>query len=68
MGYFTINPFINDGFYDTGFLDELPAVAEDEYLRHIRFPESLRVEIDGKTNRCVIYKPLIISGKPDKNQ
>ncbi len=68
VGYFTINPFINDGFYNSDFLDELPAVAEDEYLRHIHFPESLRVEIDGKTNRGVIYKPLIISGKPDKNQ
>ncbi len=52
----TINPFINDGFYDPGYLDALPAVYEDEYIRHVRFPEELVVRIDGKTNRGAVMK------------
>nr|MCU0362783.1 phosphoenolpyruvate synthase [Bacteroidales bacterium] len=29
VGYFTINPFINEGFYDVGFLNSCNAVYED---------------------------------------
>jgi hypothetical protein len=56
IGYFTINPFINDGFYDLEYLDNLPAAMENEFLRHIRFDKPLRVEVDGKSNKGVIYK------------
>jgi hypothetical protein len=68
IGYFTINPYINDGFYDIDFLNGLPAVEEDDYLRHVNFSKPIRVEVDGKTHKGVIYKPLSISSKPDKNQ
>ncbi|OFY49786.1 MAG: phosphoenolpyruvate synthase [Bacteroidetes bacterium GWF2_49_14] len=57
VGYLTINPFINDGFYDLEFLNRLECVAEDEYIRHIRFPAPLLIKIDGARNRGVIYKP-----------
>jgi CheY-like chemotaxis protein len=56
VAYFTINPFIRDGFYDIDYLENLPATAESEYFRHIRFDNSLRVEVDGKSNKGVIYK------------
>jgi hypothetical protein len=56
VAYFTINPFIRDGFYDTDYLENLPAATESEYFRHIRFDKSLRVEVDGKSNKGVIYK------------
>ncbi len=56
VGYFTINPFINDGFFDLEYLDKLPATMENEYFRHIRFNKPLRVEVDGKSNKGVIYK------------
>ncbi len=57
VGYFTINPYIRDGFYDLSFLDQQEAVFEDEYIRHIRFEEALVVKIDGKKNLGVVYKP-----------
>ena len=57
VGYFTINPFINDGWYDVGFLAAQPACFEDEYIRHVRFDVPMRIEIDGKKNFGVVYKP-----------
>jgi hypothetical protein len=58
VGYFTINPFINDGYYDLPFLDKTPAVFENEYIRHIRFDKPLMIRIDGKHNLGVIEKPV----------
>ncbi len=58
VGYFTINPFIKDGFYDIEFLSAQPAFYEDEYIRHVRFDNPIRIEIDGKKNLGVVYKPL----------
>ncbi len=60
VGYFTINPFIHDGFYDVGYLDSQPALTEDEFIRHVRFDHPIRIEIDGKKNFGVVYKPGII--------
>jgi hypothetical protein len=57
VGYFTINPYIKQGYYDVGFLNQSPAVYEDEYIRHVRFDNPFRVEIDGKKNTGVIFKP-----------
>lgn len=57
VGYFTINPFMNDGYYDIKFLDSLEAIYEDDFIRHIRFSEPLLVVIDGKNRKGVIYKP-----------
>ncbi len=57
VGYMTINPYIGDGTYDPEYLDSLPAVYEDEHIRHVRFPRELTVCIDGKTNRGAVLKP-----------
>jgi len=56
VGYFTINPFINDGIYDLNYLNALPAIYEDDTIRHVRFEQPLVVKIDGKNNRGVVYK------------
>ncbi len=56
VGYLTINPYINDGFYDIEYLMKQDAFFEDQYVRHIRFKNPLLIMIDGKTNRGVIYK------------
>ena len=37
VGYFTINPFKGDGWFDEEYLNSLPAVEETEYLRHVHF-------------------------------
>ena len=57
VGYFTINPFINEGHYDLAYLSSRTAFYEDEYIRHIRFNKPMSILIDGRTNRGVIYKP-----------
>jgi hypothetical protein len=57
VGYFTINPYIHDGYYDVDFLQTLTPVYEDEYIRHVRFEKPLTIMIDGKNNIGVIYKP-----------
>ena len=56
VGYLTLNPFINDGFFNVDYLDKQEAVYENEFLRHIRFSKPLEIIIDGKHNKAVIYK------------
>lgn len=56
VGYLTINPFINDGFFDINYLNKQKATYEDDYLRHINFKNSLTILVDGKSNKAVIYK------------
>ncbi len=56
VGYFTINPFIKDGFYDLEYLAKFKAFYEDEFVRHIRFPKPLIIKIDGKKKNGVVMK------------
>jgi len=57
VGYFTVNPYINDGVYNLKFLDNQPAVYENDTLRHVRFKKPLVIKIDGKKNIGVVLKP-----------
>lgn len=57
VGYFTINPFIDDGYYDLDFLDKADSIFENEILRCVRFEKPLTIKIDGKRNLGVVYKP-----------
>jgi CheY-like chemotaxis protein len=57
VGYFTINPFMKDGYYDLEYLNQKAAEYEDEYLRHVRFEKDLLIKIDGLNNRGVVLKP-----------
>jgi len=57
VSYFTINPYINDGSYDTAFLDALPAVSETDFIRHVRFERPIVVKVDGRKNKGVVMKP-----------
>ena len=56
-GYFTINPFKGDGWFDEGYLNSLPAVEETEYLRHVRFDKPVVIKMDGKKSLGVVLKP-----------
>tara|TARA_R110001583_G_scaffold103870_1_gene251197 strand:- start:9724 stop:12756 length:3033 start_codon:yes stop_codon:yes gene_type:complete len=56
VGYFTINPFMEDGFFDLDYLNKQEACHEDEYLRHICFKDPLTIIIEGKNNKAAIYK------------
>jgi CheY-like chemotaxis protein len=56
VGYLTINPFINDGFFDVDYLNKQEAVFEDTFLRHISFKTSLTAIIEGTNNKAAIFK------------
>ncbi|MBU4486790.1 MAG: phosphoenolpyruvate synthase, partial [Candidatus Delongbacteria bacterium] len=55
--YFTINPFLKDGFYDLEFLAGLKAEFEDDFVRHISTKEPIIVKTDGRNGHGVILKP-----------
>ncbi|MDR1527241.1 MAG: phosphoenolpyruvate synthase [Dysgonamonadaceae bacterium] len=57
VGYFTINPYLSDGFFDERFLNARPAVEETEFLRHVRFAQPVSIKIDGKKGLGVVMKP-----------
>jgi CheY-like chemotaxis protein len=57
VGYFTINPFKDDGWYDREFLNAQPVVQETNYLRHVRFDMPIVIKMDGKKSLGVIMKP-----------
>lgn len=59
VDYFTINPFLNDGTYDTDFLNSQPAVNETKNLRHVRFENPIIIKVDGRKNKGVLMKPEI---------
>ncbi len=57
VGYFTVNPHFKEGFYDVDFLNSQPAYYEDKHVRHVRFEHPFKIQIDGRQNRGVIFKP-----------
>jgi CheY-like chemotaxis protein len=57
VGYFTINPYINEGYYDVDYLSRMNVVYEDSSIRHIRFEKPLQIMIDGKKHKGAIMKP-----------
>jgi CheY-like chemotaxis protein len=57
VGFFTVNPFMSDGFVDYDFLSSAETVYEDAFLRHVRFPEPLTIRIDGRKKLGVVMKP-----------
>jgi DNA-binding NarL/FixJ family response regulator len=59
VGYFTINPYINEGYYDVDFLNNMKAVYEDNYIRHVRFDQPLEIMIDGRRHKGAIIKPSV---------
>jgi len=56
VGYFTINPYINDGHYDVDFLNQQKVVYEDNLIRHVHFEKPLEIMIDGKRHKGAIMK------------
>lgn len=57
VGYFTINPFKGDGWFDEEYLNSLPAVEETEYIRHVHFDKPIVIKMDGKRGLGVVLKP-----------
>ena len=57
VGYFTVNSFKGDGWFDEAFLNAQPAVEETEYLRHVHFDAPITIKMDGKKSLGVVLKP-----------
>ena len=57
VGYFTVNPFKGDGWFDEAFLNAQPAVEETEYLRHVHFDAPITIKMDGKKSLGVVLTP-----------
>lgn len=57
VGYFTINPFKGDGWFDEAYLNAQPAVEETEFLRYVHFEKPMVIKMDGKKSLGVVLKP-----------
>src|SRR6056297_123666 len=57
VGYFTINPYIDDGYFDIDFLEKSKEQYENEFIRHVRFKNPLKIQIDGQSSKGVVCKP-----------
>ena len=57
VGYFTINTFTGDGILQKELLDQMPAVEETEFVRHVRFDRPLKIMMDGKKQHGVVLLP-----------
>jgi len=54
VGYFTINTYTGDGVFQKEILDQMPAVEETQYVRHVRFEHPLKIMMDGKKQTGVV--------------
>lgn len=61
VAYFTVNPFLHDGTYDTEYLNAQSAAYESEFIRHIRFEKPIIMKVDGRKNKGVVLKPELNS-------
>ncbi len=57
VGYFTVSPHNNEGHFDVEYLKNQKAVHETDYLRLVRFDKPMKIEVDGRNNKGVVYKP-----------
>ncbi len=57
IGYFTVNPDAGEGFIDWEWLISQFAVEEQDCVRHLRFDKPLKVTMNGKVRRGMIFKP-----------
>ena len=58
VGYFTVDTNTEEGgFVNKEMLDEMPAVEETQYVRHVRFDRPLRILMDGKKQEGAVLHP-----------
>ncbi len=54
VGYFTVNTFKDEGICRKDILDNMPAIEETQYVRHVRFDKPLKIMMDGKRQEGVV--------------
>jgi len=55
VSYFSLPPE-GPGTLDWEWLESRPLVAEKSFIRHVRSAGPLRVEVDGRTGRGIIWR------------
>jgi hypothetical protein len=54
VGYFTVNTYTGDGILQKDILDQMPAIEETQFVRHVRFEKPLKIMMDGKKQHGVV--------------
>ena len=54
VGYFTINPHINDGFWNEILLDSFPVCYETESIKWVQTAKPLSIKIDGRRGKGIV--------------
>ena len=57
VGYFTVDTFANDGMFNKQVLDDMEAVEETAYVRHVRFPRPMKIMMDGMKQEGIVMLP-----------
>jgi hypothetical protein len=52
--YFTVNPYLKQGSIDIDKLNGIRSEYENEYLRHVRFEQPLKVKVNGMSSEGVV--------------
>lgn len=64
--YYTVTPSIGDGYVDMDYLDNLPAVYEDDYIRHVQLPTEGVIKVDGQKGVGVVMRPEPLVDKQEE--
>jgi hypothetical protein len=56
LGYFAVNLCSQKDMLDLEWLESLPALHEDRFVRHVRLPDKIEVRIDSKLGRGVVMR------------
>lgn len=56
VGYFTVDENNGIGFFDSAYLDSMPAVYETDSVRVVEFPSPLTIAINGRKSRGIVKK------------
>ena len=56
VGYFTVDPTHDNGYFDSDYLDSLPAVYDSDAVRIVEFPSPLTIAINGRKGRGIVRK------------
>ncbi len=57
VGYFTVDTFANDGMFNKQVLDDMEAVEETAFVRHVRFPRPMKIMMDGMKQEGIVMLP-----------
>ncbi|MCM1490154.1 MAG: phosphoenolpyruvate synthase [Muribaculum sp.] len=60
VGYFTVDPAADNGFFDEAYLNEQPAIYEKGQLRVVEFRDPLPIAINGRKGKGIVAKPTIL--------